>query len=404
MLYWLQRLLADGPDVPLDDACRVKSCCNDRNLNHAYTLYPRQRKTRSYSGPQVRSNSEIRPGVHETTPAVANSGRDASLLWVAWSCHRRTTGLCAAWEVPLCIMRPKRSGPLRWAELSLKTLRLLWSSRPRILFVQNPSLALTVLAVLCRPVFGYYLVVDAHNEGIRPFDRPYAFVRWLTRRLLKSADVTIVTNEALAKDVYAAGGRPLVLPDKLPVVAELEPIQTRDSKTPDIVVIASFRPDEPIAAIMAAAKTMPDVRFAISGPAERYRGGPGSIPPNVQLTGFLQDPAYWRLLAQATVICDLTLKPDCLVCGAYEALAVGKPMILSDNPATRDIFGPAAVLTGSSPEEIATAVRKAIEDCERLEANAKKLRETYPVRWQREAAALWNDIEALPASGTRTAA
>ena len=28
---------------------------------------------------------------------------------------------------------------------------------------------------------------------------------------------------------------------------------------------------------------------------------------------------------------------------------MGKPMVLSDNPATREIFGPAAVLTGSTP-------------------------------------------------------
>ena len=35
---------------------------------------------------------------------------------------------------------------------------------------------------------------------------------------------------------------------------------------------------------------------------------------------------------------DLTLKPNCLVCGAYEALALQKPMVLTGNPATRDLF------------------------------------------------------------------
>jgi glycosyltransferase involved in cell wall biosynthesis len=293
---------------------------------------------------------------------------------------------------------------VRWVELAVATLGLLRRSRPKILFVQNPSLALTVLAVLSRPLFGYYLVVDAHNEGIRPFDRPYALIRWLTRRLLKSADVTIVSNEALAKDVHAAGGRSLILPDRLPVPPELQGARHHNSDTADVVVIATFRRDEPIAAIMAAAATMPGLRFAVSGPAERYREASGSVPPNVHLTGFLQDPAYWQLLAQATVICDLTLKPDCLVCGAYEALAVGKPMVLSDNPATRDIFGPAAVLTGNSPEEIATAVRTAIGDRERLEASALKLREAFQVRWQMEADAVWGDIEAQFAAGTRPAA
>jgi glycosyltransferase involved in cell wall biosynthesis len=285
--------------------------------------------------------------------------------------------------------------------LSRKTLGLLKRSRPKILFVQNPSLALTVLAVLSRPLFRYSLVVDAHNEGIRPFDRPYAPIRWVTRRLLKAADVTIVTNEALAEDVHAAGGRPLVLPDRLPVAPEST--RTSNSDTPEVAVIATYRRDEPIAAIMAAAATMPDIRFAFSGPSERYRGAPDSVPPNVRLTGFLQDPDYWRLLAQATVVCDLTLKPDCLVCGAYEALALGKPMVLSDNPATRDIFETAAVLTGSSPDEIAKAMRRAIEDSDRLGTCARQLRETFKLQWQTQAATVWNAIQAQAAARRRAA-
>ena len=110
------------------------------------------------------------------------------------------------------------------------------------------------------------------------------------------------------------------------------------------------------------------------------------------------------MLARATVICDLTLKPDCLVCGAYEALAVGKPMVLSDNPPTRDLFGPAAVVTGDAPEAIAAALRAASHDCERLEAGARELRATFSARWQKLADAAWETIEAQCARGRRAAA
>jgi glycosyltransferase involved in cell wall biosynthesis len=288
--------------------------------------------------------------------------------------------------------------------LPLQTLRLLRRCRPGLLFVQNPSLALTTLTILCRPVFGYRLVVDAHNEGVRPYDRPYAFVRWLTRRLLKSADVTIVTNDALAEDVRAAGGRPVTLPDSLPVVPDSASTHPRTGDTPDVAVIATFRRDEPIDAIIKAAAMLPDVRFAFSGPAERYRRAPGAMPPNVRLTGFLDDSEYWRLLAQAKVVCDLTLKPDCLVCGAYEALALGRPMVLSDNPATRDLFGSAAILTGNSPEEIAAALRRAIEERERLESNASELKESFRTRWRVEADTVWRTIEAQAARGRQAAA
>jgi glycosyltransferase involved in cell wall biosynthesis len=143
---------------------------------------------------------------------------------------------------------------------------------------------------------------------------------------------------------------------------------------------------------MTAAAQMPDVRFALSGPAVHYQGGPDTIPPNVELTGFLPGPDYWRLLQIATVVCDLTLKPDCLVCGAYEALAAGKPMVLSDNPATRAIFEVAAVLTENVPEQIVSAIRAALAESEALGASARQLQESYSRRWQKEADAAWDII------------
>jgi glycosyltransferase involved in cell wall biosynthesis len=329
-----------------------------------------------------------------TTSSTADRPEFTYALWVSWNTHRRTTGLCAAWGVPLHVIRSKRNGLGRWIEQAADTHKLLRRHKPEILFVQNPSLALTVFAFLTRRLFGYYLVVDAHNEGVRPFARPGAFVGWLTRRLLKSADMTIVTNAALATDVSAVGGRPLVLPDSLPVPPVLTATRRVIEDAPHVVVIASFRSDEPIAAIIAAAATMPEIRFAFSGDARRFRKNGIEMPANVQFTGFLLDRVYWQLLAQAAVICDLTLKPDCLVCGAYEALAMAKPMVLSDNPPTREIFGPAAVLTGSGPDEIARALHTALEQRERLAANAREVREAFHARWQTQAAQTWDAIRA----------
>jgi glycosyltransferase involved in cell wall biosynthesis len=312
-------------------------------------------------------------------------------LWISWNTHRRTAGLCAAWGVPLRVVRSERSGLRRWIEQAVATIGLLQRRRPQILFVQSPSLALSLLALLVRRAFAFYLVVDAHNEGVRPFDRPGRVIGWLTRRILKGADVTIVTNAALAEDVRAAGGRPLVLMDSLP---EPPAMNNAAAEAADVAVIATFRPDEPIAAIMTAAATMPDIRFAVSGDAARFHQAGIRLPKNVRLTGFLPDQAYWELLAQAAVVCDLTLKPDCLVCGAYEALAVGTPMVLSDNPATRRIFGPAAILTGSEPDRIADALRKALEQRETLAANARGLRASFQESWRAQSAAARDAIAA----------
>src|SRR5690606_32751384 len=134
----------------------------------------------------------------------------------------------------------------------------------------------------------------------------------------------------------------------------------------DVAVIASFRSDEPIAAILAAAATMPEIRFVFSGDARRFRKNGIELPPNVSFPGYLVEKMYWQLLAQARVICDLNLKPDCLVCGAYEGLALAKPLVLSDNHPTREIFGRVAVLTSNEQESIANALRTALKQCGQL--------------------------------------
>ncbi len=320
-------------------------------------------------------------------------------LWIAWNTHTRTTGLCAAWHLPLRIIRSERRGISGKIAQAARTIGLLHRHRPGVLFIQNPSLALTVLALLTRRWFAFYLVIDAHNEGVRPFDRPGAFVGWLTRRALKGADTTIVTNAALAADVSVAGGRPLVLSDSLPVPPALPADVGTTQEAPQIVVIATFRPDEPISALMAAATQMPEVRFAFTGDCARFRASESALPPNVRLTGFLPNDAYWQLLAQAEVICDLSLKPDCLVCGAYEALALGKPMVLSDDRATREVFGSAAILTANEPHAIASALRAALEQQRTLAARTRALREAYREAWQaREAAARTALLERARAS------
>lgn len=308
-------------------------------------------------------------------------------LWISWYPHRRTSGLCEAWGIPLEVIPSRHGGLRKWLGQVVATLRLLRRHRPDVLFVQNPSLGLTILAVWVRRLFGYYLVVDAHNEGVRPFIRSGRFVRRLTRHLLRRADATIVSNAALAEDVRAAGGHPLILPDRLPTPPALDPAsESPGTVAPDVMVISTYAPDEPLAAILQAAATMPEVRFSISGNARKFAALGLDRPDNVELTGFLPDHAYWSTLARSKVICDLTLMPDCLVCGAYEGLALTRPMVLSDNPATRALFGHGAILTGVEPGAIVTALQQALADLPVLEARARDARETFRERWQAQSA------------------
>ncbi len=82
-------------------------------------------------------------------------------------------------------------------------------------------------------------------------------------------------------------------------------------------------------------------------------------PANVTFTGFLSESQYWSVLRNANLVVDLTMVDNCLKCGAYEALAVGTPLVLSSNAAWIEWFGGAARFAGNSANAMAQAIRKA---------------------------------------------
>jgi glycosyltransferase involved in cell wall biosynthesis len=281
------------------------------------------------------------------------------IAFLTWSSHRRTSGLAAGLGIELLEVISARRGLARHLELIARTLGLLCTRSFRVIVAQNPSIILATLLVCIRPARRYRLVVDAHNEAITPFVHDVAVVRAVSRWLLQRACLTIVTNAELAERVRQAHGRPFVLPDPLPTVPPDLPADT--SWPPYVVVVCTFAPDEPLGEIFAAAGGLPEVQFKVTGNARRCAPALlASKPANVELTGFLDEHSYWALLAGSEAVLDLTSMPDCLVCGAYEALALGVPMILSDNPAGRRLFGQVAVFTDTTPAGIAAAIETSL--------------------------------------------
>ena len=281
------------------------------------------------------------------------------IAFLTWSSHRRTSGLAADLGIELLEVTSTRGGVARHLELIARTLRLLCTRSFRVIVAQNPSIVLAVLLVCMRPVRRYRLVVDAHNEAITPFVHDVAIVRAVSRWLLRRACLTIVTNAELAVRVRQAHGRPFVLPDPLPAVPSGLPAAA--SRPPYVVVVSTFAPDEPLAEIFAAAGALAEVHFRVTGNSRRCT--PTLLagkPANVELTGFLDEHDYWALLAAGQAVLDLTSMPDCLVCGAYEALALGVPMILTDNAAGRRLFGQVALFTDTTPARIAAAIEAAL--------------------------------------------
>jgi glycosyltransferase involved in cell wall biosynthesis len=136
-----------------------------------------------------------------------------------------------------------------------------------------------------------------------------------------------------------------------------------------------------------------DFVFAVTGNDRKLSAEDRSIKPaNVRLTGFLSEPDYWRLMQDSHAVLDLTLMPDCLVCGAYEALAAERPMILSDGVASRELFANVACFSQETEQDIGDAVIQMREHYETLSNRMGAEKAAFQTTWAARAANLMSAL------------
>jgi glycosyltransferase involved in cell wall biosynthesis len=278
--------------------------------------------------------------------------------------------------------------PLRYGLLTLKTIGLLLNERPRLVFAQNPSIVLAaLLCVLCRPV-GYVLVIDRHSN-FELDSRQSDSIKWrvfhiLSRYTNRTADITIVTNEFLKQAVEADGGKGFVLQDKLPDLPAASALPAVHH--PCAAFVCTFSPDEPIDDVLLAVRQLEvPVHIYVTGKprlSARQRKLLADADGRVTITGFLPDEDYVALLKQMDFVIVLTTQEHTLVCGAYEAIALGKPVVLSDTAAIRDYFRRGAVYCEAQSDHIAQAICVASESLESLCHEALVQREWMHKDWE----------------------
>jgi hypothetical protein len=308
-------------------------------------------------------------------------------IWITWLPHRRTESICEALGVPLIVFDNRHLGRVRRRILQIsQTFRRLITAKEQIVFVQNPSLGLSVVACIVRKFRRFRLVIDAHNEGIIPFNRSGLGIALLTRWIVRTADLTIVTNEELEEVVTKMGGVPSVLPDPLPnfgVLAsdiDVQPLSKRDY----VFVICTYASDEPIEEMLSAAcRLSHSVDFVFTGNREKGLLRVGrSLPENVRLSGYLPEAQFINGIVNSLCVLDLTLKPHCLVCGAYEALTLTKPAILTWCPAAERLFGAAFELIDNSSDAIVDSVSRILGDPAGYVVMVRELADAYRTKWK----------------------
>lgn len=312
------------------------------------------------------------------------------IVWVTWERQIRNQSMSTRLGADFFQIPYGKPRLIRYIKSAPKTLKILYLNRHSHIFVQNPSLVLSLIAVIFKKIFGIHLIIDAHNSGVFPTKN----LQFLADFVNRNANHVIVTNDGLAAYIRKIGGSPVVLPDPLPHIATIKDNSSKWNTltSPSALVICSWASDEPYCDVILAAASIPEVTFYITGNSKgREQKCNSSLPKNIVLTGFVSENDYHLLLENADIIIDLTTREDCLVCGAYEAISAGKPLILSNTRALKNYFGDSALYVDNDAPSICTGIKTILQNYKEASAIAKSNSIKVEEKWGQ----LFSDLQKL---------
>jgi glycosyltransferase involved in cell wall biosynthesis len=296
------------------------------------------------------------------------------MLAVAWAKFQpRTVGLAAALGgKPAFISSSVGQAlpPLRYAAAAVKTWQLLEQELPEQVLVVTPPVFAPLICWLWAARRRRPLVVDCHTGTLGSAKWGWAdpLHRWLMRRVR----VTLLHTEEARALVESWRAPALLMPDDLPTSQNASSVSPPPRHT--VLVAGSFDSNEPVAAVVDAARLLPEVELRLTGdPGLVPTALRDSAPPNVVFTGFLPYPLFLGELLSAHVVAAFSSDPGIMNRAAFEAVGLGRPLVLSDLPGLRKRFGEGALFCRNRPEEMAAALQRALQEQEQLTERSREL-------------------------------
>lgn len=325
-------------------------------------------------------------------------------IFLSWENHRRSRELAGALEVEFKYKECRRNRIIRYPRLVLWTAIVLIQKKPKVVFCQNPSLVLTAFLALVSSLLSYKLIVDRHSN-FKFHTRAARSLKWrlfhcLSQYSLRKADLTIVTTRKLSKWVHANGGRAVVLHDKIPDLSTGRVVNL--SGTPSVLFICTYSWDEPVAEVLEASKRLPKgaVLYVTGRAPDRFRDMADKMnsefgDKRIVLTGFLSEDDYRAHIEAVDLVIVLTTVDDVLLCGAYEAIALAKPLVLSGSRALRGIFNRGVVFCDNNAQSISAAIEAAYDERRKTRDQIVRLRGELDSLWERRFDALRAELQGV---------
>lgn len=297
------------------------------------------------------------------------------ISWIRY--HGRSEGIAKALGiVPYFITGGFGPAPLRYIRAWIETRRLIRERQPRVVIVMQPPVV-ALMSVAVSTSKSTLLIGDLHTGVFT--DPKWRWGLKLTMRILRKRGLAVVTGEELANRARACGVTTLEMHDMI------EPALAANTRADDASVGAllpekyalvplAYAFDEPIAALLEAARVYSEVTWVLTGkPPEAIRE---LAPANVHFTGFVSNDDYGRLVASASVMVALTTQENTMQRVGYEAIGSGIGLVTSGTRVLREFFGDAAAYVEPTAESIGQVVSRAVEDAEEMRVRIIQRRET----------------------------
>ena len=236
--------------------------------------------------------------------------------------------------------------------------------------------------VVFNPMVSLYDSLVDDRARFRPGSLPARVLRELDVRSFRGADVVVADTRAHARFMAEWAG--IEEPEVCLVGAEERLFKAAWRRTEEFhaLFVGKLIPLHGLDVILEAARLLPDVAFRVIGSGQlehllRDR------PPNVDHVSWVE---YSRLPGEyAAAGCALGIfgasdKAQRVIPNkAFQALAVGTPLVTADSPAARELLvdGRDAILVDRSPESVADAIRQIRDSPELADRLSREGRATF---------------------------
>lgn len=301
------------------------------------------------------------------------------ILCIAWAKGSRRMEEIASflngkiWSFAI-LPRVKILAPIRYLLQSLLTIIKLIKERPKVLIVQNPPIFAPLTCLIYAKLANKIIVTDHHciwSEKTIRYPLIRGFIKFLEKFVIKNSDINLSPNDFWTDMLIQFNAKQaLTLYDfvdkKWFENAELSIRMNFPRECEILVAPCGGHPLERPDVLIEAIKDMDNVILVITGKKnylQKYINLASKLNlEKVYFTDFLPEEKYKGLLLTCSFVANISDELYTIPHFISEALAAGKPIISTNNPAITNVFKKGVITVNvNNPGEVREKLKLMME-------------------------------------------